>query len=519
LEEGIIVTVKNGKVTVDGLNLGHEQWVNVRYKVQFDTDNYEWEANKLYPTNGTTTLTPKGDDPDNKHEFPEPEASTVPVEVSGQKIWIDYGIEDYRPDKITVQLIREINGEDVIVAEKEVKSNGTNKWEYKFDGVYLYDTNGKKITYKIKEIVSDEVSNIYESESGEFSDGTINLRNILKNEPEIQLVKTGESTSEYGKDVIETGKDINYTFEITNTGILPLKDITLTDELPGMSEFTYETLNGEPFTGDIAELILQPGDVLVATASYEVAQEDFNHGQVDNHAEVKGTSTVPEPDQYPEMAPFEEEEVTDDDDASVPGELEPSISLTKTADKENVTEAGETITYTFEATNTGNTTLTDVTLTDDMLGGDITLEKKTLNPGESTTATATYDVTQEDINAGDIVNEADVEGTPPPAYTENPDNPDKVTDEDDETVEANQTSEIELVKEADKEELVEGETITYTFTATNTGNTTLTQVEITDILDGISDIDYLTVNGDDNFDKDNIVLKPGDVLVATATYE
>src|SRR5699024_5401252 len=127
LKEGIIVTVKNGKVTVDGLNLGHEQWVNVRYKVQFDTDNYEWEANKLYPTNGTTTLTPKGDDPDNKHEFPEPEASTVPVEVSGQKIWIDYGIEDYRPDKITVQLIREINGEDVIVAEKEVKSNGTNK--------------------------------------------------------------------------------------------------------------------------------------------------------------------------------------------------------------------------------------------------------------------------------------------------------------------------------------------------------------------------------------------------------
>src|SRR5699024_2851363 len=173
----------------------------------------------------------------------------------------------------------------------------------------------------------------------------------------------------------------------------------------------------------------------------------------------------------------------------------------------------------FEIENTGNTTLTEVTLNDPMLGGEITLDVDTLKKGESTTVSVEYETTQEDINNGEVVNEADVEGTPPPAYTENPDNPDKVTDEDDETVEANQTSEIELVKEADKEELVEGETITYTFTATNTGNTTLTQVEITDILDGISDIDYLTVNGDDNFDKDNIVLKPGDVLVATATYE
>src|SRR5699024_2382100 len=256
------------------------------------------------------------------------------------------------------------------------------------------------------------------------------------------------------------------------------------------------------------------------TATYNVTQEDFEHGQVPNHAEVVGTPTVPNPNQFGgQMNPFDDTPVRDDDDAAVPGELEPSISLTKTADKDKVTEVGEEVAYTFEIKNTGNTTLTEVTLNDPMLGGEITLDIDKLEPGESTTATATYDVTQADINKGEIVNEAEVEGTPPPAYTENPDNPEKVTDEDDETVEASQTSEIELVKEANNEELVAGETITYTFTATNTGNTTLTNVEITDILDGISDIEYLTVNGEDNFDKDNITLEPGDELVATATYE
>src|SRR5699024_611931 len=200
------------------------------------------------------------------------------------------------------------------------------------------------------------------------------------------------------------GKDINYTFQFTNTGNLPLKDISLEDELDGISAITYETLNGEPLTKDIADVVMEPGDVIVATATYTVTQEDYDYGQVDNHAEVVGTPTVPNPNQFGgQMNQFDDTPVRDDDDASVPGELNASISLEKTADKETVSQAGDKVVYTFVVTNTGNTTLTDVTLTDDMLGGNITLEKTTLNPGESTTATAEYDVTQEDINAEEIV--------------------------------------------------------------------------------------------------------------------
>lgn len=271
-------------------------------------------------------------------------------------------------------------------------------------------------------------------ESGSISGETTDVRNIFQQDAKIELVKTAKSTSELGEDEFEVGKDINYTFEITKTGNLPLKDITLTDELVGISAFTYETLNGEPFNGNIEDLVLQPGDVLVATATYEVTQDDYNHVQVPNCAKVVGTPTIPKPDRFGDMMKFDDTPVTDDDDAAVPGNLDPSISLAKTADKEKVTEVGEEIKYTFEIKNTGNTTLTEVTLNDPMLGGNIALNKTTLEPGERATASATYKVIEEDLEKSEIENIATVEGTPPGYDPEDPDSPQKPTDEDEKII-------------------------------------------------------------------------------------
>src|SRR5699024_9657255 len=79
LLEGVKVKSENQHIKVDGLNLGEGEWVKVRYKVQIDTDNPDLDPSDFYKTNGTTTLTPDGDDPDNKREFPEPEASAEPL--------------------------------------------------------------------------------------------------------------------------------------------------------------------------------------------------------------------------------------------------------------------------------------------------------------------------------------------------------------------------------------------------------------------------------------------------------
>src|SRR5699024_1270050 len=355
LLEGVKVKSENQHIKVDGLNLGEGEWVKVRYKVQIDTDNPDLDPSDFYKTNGTTTLTPDGDDPDNKREFPEPEASAEPLKVKGSKAWADWDYDVHRPDEITLQLVREVDGEDVVVDETTVQDNGTAVWSYEFEEAVVYDTNGDKIEYKIREIMPGDSGNYYEYEFGGISEETTDVRNLFKQDPSIKLVKTAKSTSELGEDEIEVGKDINYTFQFTNTGNLPLKDVSLEDELYGISAITYETLNGEPLTKDIADVVMEPGDVIVATATYTVTQVDYDYGQVDNHAEVVGTPTVPNPNQFGgQMNQFDDTPVRDDDDASVPGELNASISLEKTADKETVSQAGDKVVYTFVVTNTGN---------------------------------------------------------------------------------------------------------------------------------------------------------------------
>ncbi|HBR55825.1 MAG TPA: hypothetical protein DEA82_17205, partial [Flavobacteriaceae bacterium] len=73
----------------------------------------------------------------------------------------------------------------------------------------------------------------------------------------------------------------------------------------------------------------------------------------------------------------------------------------------------ETIEYRFTVQNTGNVTLTNIDIEDplvNVLGGPITLA-----PGQTDVSSfsATYLITQADINAGEVINQATVEGTDP----------------------------------------------------------------------------------------------------------
>ncbi|MBF4625759.1 LPXTG cell wall anchor domain-containing protein [Clavibacter sp. VKM Ac-2872] len=203
--------------------------------------------------------------------------------------------------------------------------------------------------------------------------------------------------------------------------------------------------------------------------------------------------------------------VTPPSDVTVPIDPAPGLTMVKSANPTTVSKVGDTITYSFLFTNTGNTTLTNITVNETEFSGTgtpsaVDYPTRTLAPGESTTATATYVVTQADVDAGKVDNSATGAGTPPG------DTPVVVTPPSDVTVPIDPAPGLTMVKSANPTAVSKvGDTITYSFLFTNTGNTTLTNITVNETaFSGTgtpSAVAYPTRT-----------LAPGESTTATATY-
>src|SRR5262249_37290581 len=74
--------------------------------------------------------------------------------------------------------------------------------------------------------------------------------------------------------------------------------------------------------------------------------------------------------------------------------------------------AGDTLTYSITATNTGNVTLTDVVVSDDKISPN-TITCASVDPGRTCVLTGTYKVVQADVDAAAVVNTATVSTSTP----------------------------------------------------------------------------------------------------------
>lgn len=91
-----------------------------------------------------------------------------------------------------------------------------------------------------------------------------------------------------------------------------------------------------------------------------------------------------------------------------------SFTLAKTS-ADSFGAVGDVVTFEFAVMNTGNTTLTAVTVSDTFFDPDLVCVIGTLTPQatDNTTCSASYAVTQDDLNAGSITNTASLSGTGP----------------------------------------------------------------------------------------------------------
>ncbi|KDN55558.1 hypothetical protein FEM21_13210 [Flavobacterium seoulense] len=290
----------------------------------------------------------------------------------------------------------------------------------------------------------------------------------LTQTPKIALMKTASIAGTGIK-----GDVITYTFTVTNTGNTTLTNVVVTDPMVGL------TITGSP----IATLAAGASSSVIK-GTYTITQADVDAGKVTNTA--LATAKDPKGNNVTDISGT----TVENDTPTVTIVVQtPKIALVKTASIAGTGIKGDVITYTFTVTNTGNTTLTNVVVTDPMVGLTITGSPiATLAAGASSSVIkGTYTITQADVDAGKVTNTALATAKDPKGNN--------VTDISGTTVENDtptvtivaQTPKIALVKTASIAGTgVKGDVITYTFTVTNTGNTTLTNIVVTDTMVGLT---------------------------------
>jgi hypothetical protein len=195
-------------------------------------------------------------------------------------------------------------------------------------------------------------------------------------EPHLKLVKSSwlDMTVVAPDDRADVGDQINYNLVAINDGDVMLTGVTVVDSK--VSPLTPQ------WPGAPGTLLL--GESVTFTGSYTLTQGDIDTGYVDNTATADSDQTLP---------------VQTANTQDVP--QQPDLMLTKvgTLDMTVVNPAGQanvgdTITYTFNVTNTGNVPLTNVAVTDPkftVTGVPISLA---VGASDTTTFTGTYTLLQ-----------------------------------------------------------------------------------------------------------------------------
>jgi uncharacterized repeat protein (TIGR01451 family) len=237
------------------------------------------------------------------------------------------------------------------------------------------------------------------------------------------------------------GDRVTYTYRITNTGDMPLSALAAADDRLGVIAL--------PATA------LTPGAGLTAVAAYTVTEADLP-GPITNTVTVSGTPAV--------GAPVEARAST-----TLALFYWARMRLFKTPSV-TTAQVGDVISYTYQVRNNGTVTLSGLTAMDDKLGP-VPLDVAEIAPGRRARATLIYQVQEADLG-GPLVNTLVVTGTTLWGVT--------VSETLSATVTLVSNPALSVGLSANVSQATVGETITYTYRVTNTGDVSLSAVSVND---------------------------------------
>ena len=200
---------------------------------------------------------------------------------------------------------------------------------------------------------------------------------------------------------------LNYTISVTNTGDTGMTGVAPAGTLAQGAGSRVLTLAGPSGDGGTVGT-LDPGEVWTYAASHAVTQ-----AEMDDASDLVGSVDV---------TTAETGATVRSDSATTTITANPALNVTKTADHTANVIAGRVITYAYAVENTGNQTIAGVSLADahggsgpapapsnetltidnaplgDSTDGGVNGTWDTIAPGDIVTFTATYTVTQNDVD-------------------------------------------------------------------------------------------------------------------------
>ena len=307
------------------------------------------------------------------------------------------------------------------------------------------------------EVDADQpITNTGFADSNETPTTSSSTTTAIDYKPGLSIVKTVTSVSDVNGDTLtDKGDIITYKLHVTNTGDVTLTGVTVTD----------------PFTGNPAGVLasLTAGQSQDLTVSHTITQAEVDANQPITNTGFADSNETP----------------TTSSSTTTAIDYKPGLSIVKTVTSvtdvngDKLTDKGDIITYNLHVTNTGDVTLTGVTVTDPVTGNPAGV-LASLTVGQSQDLTVSHTITQAEVDANQPITNtgfADSNETP--------------TTSSSTTTTIDYKPGLSIVKTVTSVSDVNGDTltdkgdiITYKLHVTNTGDVTLTGVTVTDPFTG-----------------------------------
>lgn len=282
------------------------------------------------------------------------------------------------------------------------------------------------------------------------------------------------------------GALVEYEFTLANAGNVTLSSITVDESgFAGAGDAPAVTCPGT---------VLAPKEVMTCTAAYTTVQGDVERGSITNTANAAA------------VTPQGVQIWAGESSASVTAEQRPALELRGAAVQDEYAVVGDPVDYRYTLTNTGNLDVTGIAVTSNAFTGAaapaVVCDTAVLAPSASTSCTASYVATQDDIDHGDILSTVTAHGdaaTGPVA-----------SGSEGVTVPAVQQPAVALVTGVSATRFAAGQALTFTFDVENVGNVSLKDLAVDAEFTGAGELDPIAC--------DRSALRPGEELHCDAGY-